>query len=332
MTTARSDWSNSRGCCPTSPRGWYGKRWTATTRRGRRVGGAAAGLPMVPSRLRRRKQRRAGRYGGAADRHAGRAPRLRAEQRAGGRRPPWRYEAACGGHPDRDGCHGGDFGAEGGTELPAGAATSPAKVHAADRTAAGPGIATSAPKVGGGSQPAAHRSGRLVTPATALPQPRGRGRAIPAAVRRQVWERDRGCCSYVDRGRGAGAAPGNNAGNRSYRMRSAAASSPTISGRRRTRGRPPAGPELPHGRRLLPRPPSPARSSPSRQPALSRLPFRVLRRNQGAAAADRRWGLKDLVGHDCGRRIGLRGPMSTLTGRADDHAGDGPGTRSGRPG
>ena len=28
------------------------------------------------------------------------------------------------------------------------------------------------------------------------------GRVIPAAVKRQVWERDRGCCSYVDRGSG----------------------------------------------------------------------------------------------------------------------------------
>ena len=93
-----------------------------------------------------------------------------------------------------------------GTELPAGAATSPAKVQAADRPAAAAGIATPAPKAGGGSQPAAHRSSRLVTPATAPatapPQPRVRSRAIPAAVRRQVWERDRGCCSNVDRGSG----------------------------------------------------------------------------------------------------------------------------------
>ena len=88
------------------------------------------------------------------------------------------------------------------TELPAGSATSPAKVQAADRPAAAAGIATSAPKAGGGAQPAAHRTGSLVTPATAPPQPRVRSRAIPAAVRRQVWERDRGCCSYVDRGSG----------------------------------------------------------------------------------------------------------------------------------
>ena len=89
-----------------------------------------------------------------------------------------------------------------GTELPAGAATSPAKVQAADRPAAAAGIATSAPKAEGGARPAAHRTGGLVTPATTAPQPRVRRRAIPVAVRRQVWERDRGCCSYVDRGSG----------------------------------------------------------------------------------------------------------------------------------
>ncbi len=89
-----------------------------------------------------------------------------------------------------------------GTELPAGAATSPAKVQAADRPAAAAGIATSAPEAGGGAQPAAQRSGGLVTPATTAPLPRVRSRAIPAAVRRQVWERDRGCCSYVDRASG----------------------------------------------------------------------------------------------------------------------------------
>ena len=88
------------------------------------------------------------------------------------------------------------------TELPTGVATSPAKVQAADRPAAAAGIAASAPKAGGSAQPAAHQSGRHVTPATARPQPRVRSRAIPAAVRRQVWERDRGCCSYVDRGSG----------------------------------------------------------------------------------------------------------------------------------
>ncbi len=52
------------------------------------------------------------------------------------------------------------------------------------RAAAAAGIATSAPKAGGRSQPAAHRADRLAT---------------PAAVRRQVWERDRGCCSFAPR-------------------------------------------------------------------------------------------------------------------------------------
>ena len=36
----------------------------------------------------------------------------------------------------------------------------------------------------------------------ALPLSQVRGRAIPAAVKRQVWERDRGCCTYVDGGSG----------------------------------------------------------------------------------------------------------------------------------
>ncbi|MCY4375390.1 MAG: hypothetical protein OXC31_16640 [Spirochaetaceae bacterium] len=35
--------------------------------------------------------------------------------------------------------------------------------------------------------------------ATATAKPRASGRAIPAAVRRQVWQRDGGRCSYVDR-------------------------------------------------------------------------------------------------------------------------------------
>ncbi len=36
----------------------------------------------------------------------------------------------------------------------------------------------------------------------AAPPPRTSGRAIPAAVKRQVWARDQGCCSYVDRASG----------------------------------------------------------------------------------------------------------------------------------
>ena len=61
----------------------------------------------------------------------------------------------------------------------------------AKRPAGGGCTGTSAPKADGGRHCHA-----------APPQSQIRGRAIPAAVRRQVWERDQGCCSYVDRGSG----------------------------------------------------------------------------------------------------------------------------------
>ena len=77
----------------------------------------------------------------------------------------------------------------------AGATSAPEEASGPD-TAAAAGTATSAPKVGGGPRqqaaPAARRTVRRATGA-APPQPRVRSRAIPAAVRRQVWERDRGC-------------------------------------------------------------------------------------------------------------------------------------------
>ena len=63
-------------------------------------------------------------------------------------------------------------------------ATSAPKDAAAPDTAATAGIATSAPKVGGVPP-------RQAAPA-APPQPRVRSRAIPAAVRWQVWECDSG--------------------------------------------------------------------------------------------------------------------------------------------
>ena len=87
--------------------------------------------------------------------------------------------------------------------------TSPAKVRADLRhwraapakrlEAAAVQSAASAPKAECGRQaaPPAPRPGPLAS-AEAAPQPLVRGRAIPAAVKRQVWERDRGCCSYVD--------------------------------------------------------------------------------------------------------------------------------------
>ena len=62
---------------------------------------------------------------------------------------------------------------------------------------------TSAPKSAGPEVAAAPRLAVGAGGGVAARQrPRVRGRGIPAAVRRQVWERDRGCCSYVDRGSG----------------------------------------------------------------------------------------------------------------------------------
>ena len=100
--------------------------------------------------------------------------------------------------------------------IPLGVTTSAAKVHAASpkdadcehapaTAAKRPGATTrpSAPKTKCGRHPAppAPRPGPRVTAAAAA-QPLARSRTIPAAVKRQVWERDRGCCSYVDRASG----------------------------------------------------------------------------------------------------------------------------------
>ena len=61
---------------------------------------------------------------------------------------------------------------------------------------------TSAPKTECGPQrPAPTAEKRPAQPAGAAftpAKPRAAGRAIPAAVKRQVWARDQGCC-YVDR-------------------------------------------------------------------------------------------------------------------------------------
>ena len=84
--------------------------------------------------------------------------------------------------------------------MPARVTASPAKVKAdsehgraaaAKRPATTARSATSAPKAECARQ-------RHAAPS----QPQVRGRTIPAAVKRQVWERDGGCCSYVDRGSG----------------------------------------------------------------------------------------------------------------------------------
>ena len=94
------------------------------------------------------------------------------------------------------------------TAQPAGVVSSrdaaPARrpTSAYSRTAEVAGV-TSAPKDAAGPDAAVpRRTVRRATTGTAPPQPRVRSRAIPAAARRQVWERDRGCCSYVDQASG----------------------------------------------------------------------------------------------------------------------------------
>ena len=91
------------------------------------------------------------------------------------------------------------------------------RVSATARPATDSPTATSAPKSAGPDSAAGARAvgrdqdggeqgagwlGRMGGGVAVGAQPRVRGRGIPAAVRRQVWERDRGCCSYVDRGSG----------------------------------------------------------------------------------------------------------------------------------
>ena len=101
--------------------------------------------------------------------------------------------------------------------LPAGAGTSRpteradadhgAAAAAAKRPASTAAERTSAPKTACDEQrPAPSAEKRPARPAGAAAftpaKPRAAGRAIPAAVKRQVWERDQGCCSYVERGSG----------------------------------------------------------------------------------------------------------------------------------
>jgi len=66
---------------------------------------------------------------------------------------------------------------------------------------AGQGLPTSAPKTQDAKAQAPSKSERSARPAGASASAatlRTSGRAIPAAVRRQVWQRDGGRCSYVD--------------------------------------------------------------------------------------------------------------------------------------
>ena len=64
-----------------------------------------------------------------------------------------------------------------------------------DGVAAEPAQRKAAP-AGGATSPA------KASAAAVSSRSRVHGRVIPAAVKRQVWERDQGCCSYVDRGSG----------------------------------------------------------------------------------------------------------------------------------
>ena len=84
--------------------------------------------------------------------------------------------------------------------MPARVTTSPAKVKADtehDRAVAAKPPATAARSAS--STPKAEGARQRQT---APSQPQVRGRTIPAAVKRQVWERDGGCCSYVNRSSG----------------------------------------------------------------------------------------------------------------------------------
>ena len=91
------------------------------------------------------------------------------------------------------------------TSAPKGAAGIGAS--AARRTAMPAGVTTSPAKVrvdSGRRAASVERSAPAARTAASAPKPESsvRRRAIPAAIKRQVWERDRGCCSYVDRDSG----------------------------------------------------------------------------------------------------------------------------------
>ena len=89
---------------------------------------------------------------------------------------------------------------DGATAAPAGGATSPAKVKADPKR--GRDVPAKRPEAAARSAASAPKAECDRQAAPPAPQPQARDRAIPAAVKRQVWERDRGCCSYVDRGSG----------------------------------------------------------------------------------------------------------------------------------
>ena len=81
---------------------------------------------------------------------------------------------------------------------PTGGATSPAKAQADSEH----GRATAAIRPAAAVRPSAPKAECRRQRQAAIAQSQVRSRAIPVAVQRQVWKRDRGCCSYVDRSGG----------------------------------------------------------------------------------------------------------------------------------
>ena len=159
--------------------------WTATTAALRKQNGPSQ-LPDLrrrrnqPGRTRRRRRRR-----GTPRRRVSQLPRRRT------RNCDRRYATAA---------------KRPGVATRPSASKEPAGTDAAKRPEAVARSAAPAPTAQGGAQlcratPAAPRPGPRAT-ASDAPRSHARSRAIPAAAKRQVWERDQGCCSYVDRDSG----------------------------------------------------------------------------------------------------------------------------------
>ena len=185
---------------------------------------------------------RAGRYGGAADRHAGRLRdfgRNNVPADAGHRcvtvakRPAVATRTAAAVMAETSAPKGGRAAGGRGDFTSEGSCSGPARGRPRNRHFGAEGRRRFA--ACGASERQARHAGDC---AAAAARPRARDSGGGQA---EGWERDRGCCSYVDRGRGAGAAPGNNAGNRSRR---------TVCARRQRRARQTRG-DAAHGAGLL---------------------------------------------------------------------------------
>ena len=173
------------------------------TRPGRGAAGARSTAPRTPRKLRRRRsgpnrpvpglcRRWSGRTRAAAPRRQRSGPRqplppvLRRRRRRATPQPPAPPAEKRPAPP-----------ATARTSAPKTACDPQPPAPPAEKRPAPPAAArTSAPKTEcDPRRPAPPAGAATFTPA----KPRAAGRAIPAAVKRQVWERDQGCCSYVDR-------------------------------------------------------------------------------------------------------------------------------------